>query len=67
MATLLTQPAEKRQIAKVLEFSQKTARHINWDSVAADARELGAHFDARFQDGACTVTMFWAYQEEEVG
>ena len=65
--TLITQPAEQRQIAKVLEFSATTAPHMNWDSIATTARELGAHFEARYAlDGACIVTMFWAYKDGEV-
>jgi len=36
------------------------------DHVAQTARELGAHFEARrAQDGACTVTMFWSYADDE--
>jgi hypothetical protein len=59
---IVTQPAEARQIARVLEFDSTTAPHINWDSIATTARQLGAHFEARYgQTGACTITMFWAY------
>jgi hypothetical protein len=63
---IVTVPAERHQIARVLEFSETTAWHIDWNSVAKTARELGAHFEARWTDrGACTVTMFWSYADGE--
>lgn len=62
---VITTP-EQRQIARTLEFSRTLAPHIDWNSIAQTARELGAHFEARrTDDGACTVTMFWAYPEGE--
>jgi hypothetical protein len=64
---IVTTAPEARQIAKVLEFSAFATPHISWDSIARTARELGANFEARFTDqGACTVTMFWAYAAEDV-
>lgn len=58
---------EYRQIARVLEFSPVTAPHINWNSIAETARQLGAHFEARTDNqGACTVTMFWRYEADEL-
>ena len=65
--TVVTTASEKRQIAKVLEFPADLAPYILWESIATQARELGAHFEARYTDkGACTITMFWAYADGEV-
>jgi hypothetical protein len=58
---------EGRQIARVLHFQAPLSNHINWESIAATARELGAHFEVRFaNNGDCTVTMFWAYTADEM-
>lgn len=63
---IITSPSEDRQIAKVLTFDKTLVRHINWDSIAKDARELGAHWEARtHKDDSLTVTMFWSYAEGE--
>jgi hypothetical protein len=65
--TIITAPAEYRQIAKHMAFPPDFARHINWESIAQTARELGAHFEARYsQTGECTITMFWSYTEDEL-
>lgn len=65
---IIEQPAERRQIAKVLDFPPALAPFIEWQIVAQQARDLGSHFEARFaDDGACTVTLFWSYTGDEVG
>ena len=65
--TIITTAPEARQIARVLNFLPHLAPYIRWDSVAEQARELGAHFEARYaNDGACTVTLFWSYTEDEL-
>ena len=64
---IIETPSEHRQIARVLEFTSSLAPHINWDSIATHARELGANFEVRSADnGTVTITMFWAYRPEEV-
>lgn len=61
---VVTTSEARHLAADVLEFQPELARHINWDSIATKARELGAHFEVRFNDhGACTITMFWTYTE----
>jgi hypothetical protein len=61
---------EGRQIARVLHFPMAPmclAPYINWENIAQTARELGAHFEVRYaNDGACTITMFWAYTADEM-
>lgn len=58
---------EHRQIARVLEFSAQTSRHINWDKIAEDAHQLASHFEVkRAPNGAITVTFFWTYSAEEL-
>jgi len=65
---IVTAPAEPRQIARVLHFPAPLAVHIDWTSIHAAARELGAHLEARGgDDGAMTVTLFWAYGPGETG
>jgi hypothetical protein len=52
---------EGRQIARVLHFPMAPM------CFAQTARELGAHFEVRYaNDGACTITMFWAYTADEM-
>jgi hypothetical protein len=64
--TIVTTAPERRQIARVLEFTPQAAKYIDWNAVATAARELGAHFEARHaNDGACTITFFWAYADGE--
>ena len=64
--TVITAAAEQRQVARTFDFDATLAPYVNWDSIARTARELGAHFEARYgQDGSLTVTMFWAYRDDE--
>jgi hypothetical protein len=64
--TVVTHPAEARHIGEVLTFDASVAPHMNWESIARNARELGAHLDARYApDGACTVTLWWPYANGE--
>lgn len=65
--TIIRTESEARQIARVMEIDARHAAYIDWNKVATTARQMGAHFEARTaQDGACTVTFFWAYSEAEL-
>jgi len=64
--TIITTEPERRQIARVLEFSAQLASHINWESIAQTARELNANFEARRKaNDSMGVTIFWAYRDDE--
>jgi hypothetical protein len=57
---VITTTPEARQIAKVLHFPPDLAPYIDWESVARQAREMGANFEARFSDnGSADITLFW--------
>ena len=61
-------PAERRQVARVIEFSRDIVLYVDWNRIAETARDLGAHFDCRTSpDGSMTVTLFWTYSPEEAG
>jgi hypothetical protein len=61
---IVTTPPERRQIADTIEFAARFAQHVNWDSIALKARELGSNFDVRSaNDGSLTITFFWTYEE----
>ena len=68
---LITTTPERRQVARVLTFPSNLsgvnlALYVNWERIAEQARELGAHWEVRSeQGGALTVTMFWAYGPDE--
>ena len=63
---IITTAAERRQIARVLEFAPRVVQYIDWASVAKTASEMGANWEARWsKDESVTVTMFWAYAEGE--
>jgi hypothetical protein len=66
MANITLTAPEFRQVAEVVEFDNPAhVYHINWQSIADKARELGANFEVRFTDkGCCTVTFFWAYRDD---
>jgi hypothetical protein len=55
---LITTSPEQRQIAKVIELDDY-AEYLDWNKVAKTARDLGAHFEVRFGEGGCCITMFW--------
>src|SRR5262245_53217351 len=63
--TIITTTPEHRHIAQTLEFVEPFSQHINWESVAARALELGAHFEARYNGLECTITFFWVVTEAE--
>ena len=69
-AIITTEP-ERRQVFRVLTFPANLngvnlAQYANWDRIAEQARELGAHWEVRSEpDGTLTVTMFWAYGPDE--
>jgi hypothetical protein len=61
---LITTTPERRQVARVLTFDGDHARYIDWNAIARDAQDLGAHFEARSaDDGSVIVTMFWTDRE----
>jgi hypothetical protein len=48
------------RIFRVLRFDAAHAPHINYDSIARTAREVGGAFVVSYaQDGAATVTIYW--------
>jgi hypothetical protein len=62
---IITVPPQQRQIAKTLPFDPTLALYINWESIAEQAKQLGADFEVRREDnGAVTVTLFWRYLDE---
>lgn len=64
--SIITTPPERRQIARVLTFTPEIAKFVDWPSIASDARELGAHFEARnTDDGSWVITFFWTYADAE--
>jgi len=63
--TFVTAPAERRHVARVLTFDARHVGYVDWSAIAATARELGTHFEARTNaDGAMVVTMFWSVDDE---
>ena len=51
---------DTRQIARTYAFPASHTRHINWNSIGAEAHELAASFEAlRQPDGGITVTIYW--------
>jgi hypothetical protein len=51
---------DTRQIARTYEYGPILARHINWNSIGAEAQALGASFEAILhQHGGITVTIYW--------
>jgi len=50
---------------KVLTFDPTLSPHINWDSIAVQARQIGGHFTAiNKADGSVVVTIFWDSEAE---
>lgn len=65
--TIIVTAPEHRQIAREMKFTGHLVDHVNWDKVATTARELGAHFEARFEpNGDLTITFFWSYRPDEL-
>ncbi len=63
----ITTFTEHRQTGRVLRFDPTAAPYLDWNQIALTARQMGAHFEARSDpDGACTVTIFWSYTDEEM-
>ena len=64
--TLVRAAGEWRQVSRVARFDADKTRYINWQQVAADAREMGANFDARTgADGSVVVSLFFSYSDDE--
>jgi hypothetical protein len=64
--SIITTAAERRQIARVMNFDARVSFAIDWNKIAQTARELNANFEVRANDDASmTVTMFWAYAADE--
>jgi hypothetical protein len=48
------------RVFQLLRFDASHAPHINYDSIARTAREIGGGFAVTYaQDGAATVTIYW--------
>lgn len=58
---------EPRQIARTFVLAANVIDYVDWNAVAATARQLGGHYEVRFaQDGAATITIFWSYTIDEL-
>jgi hypothetical protein len=51
------------RVFRVLRFDSQHAPHINYDSIARMAREVGGAFVVVYaQNGAATVTIYWGQE-----
>lgn len=65
-ADIITTRSEHRHIAKRIEFDATLAPHINWESIATYAKDVGGHFEAQFGDkGSCVITVWWPLTAED--